>query len=638
MPVRVRASISLFIFIAFVAMSLITAAVGGYSLFVLAAARGFVTDTYDGTLMAVSYARAASLDFVRMENELLRSRLAAPAERGDLDRKLDQLFKSFADDLTVAEDRSSSAEEQPVIAEIRTLGERWNKLRADPAADTERTAVAERMVDRLDMLIELTADGSFIERRRSVTKMGNFAYSSACGTIFALLLSAIITLLLGRRIIRPLAAAAAVANRISGGELDTPIPPGGADETGTLLRSMTVMQDNIRVMVEREKTQRRSAQNRLIEALETSQEGIILVDGSHQIVLVNSQLKAFFPTLASRLRPDMGFDEAFDRLSELVTTTDADEEGADELTAIERELLSSGSEFRLTDGRWLRVSCSNTDEGGFFLVISDYTQIKEREAHLKEAQRLSEAASAAKSSFLANMSHELRTPLNAIIGFSEVLKGEMFGRLGHPKYLDYVNDIHNSGDHLLAVINNVLDFTKSEAGKLELTAEALDVAEIVGICAKIMRDQCDRAQLTLSIAMPDAPLAIKADAAKLRQILLNLLSNAVKFTEPGGSVAVSVEAAEPGWMNLSVADTGIGMSPEDILIAMAPFGQVDSRLARRYEGTGLGLPLTNALVELHGGTLTIDSERGRGTTVTVMLPTGLRDGLAAYAGTATHAA
>src|ERR1700722_11029790 len=401
---------------------------------------------------------------------------------------------------------------------------------------------------------------------------------------------------------------------------------------------MTVMQDNIRVMIEREKRQRRSAQNRLIEALETSQEGIILVDGSHQIVLVNSQLKAFFPTLASRLRPDMGFDEAFDRLSELVTTTDADEENGDELSAIERELLSSGSEFRLTAGRWLRVSWSNTDEGGLFLVISDYTTIKEREAHLKEAQRLSEAASAAKSSFLANMSHELRTPLNAIIGFSEVLKGEMFGRLGNPKYLDYVNNIYNSGDHLLAVINNVLDFTKSEAGKLELATEALDVAEIVGICAKIMRDQCDRAQLTLSIAMPDAPLAIKADAAKLRQILLNLLSNAVKFTEPGGSVAVSVEAAEPGWMNLSVADTGIGMSPEDILIAMAPFGQVDSRLARRYEGTGLGLPLTNALVELHGGTLTIDSERGRGTTVTVMLPTGLRDGLAAYAGTATHAA
>jgi signal transduction histidine kinase len=184
----------------------------------------------------------------------------------------------------------------------------------------------------------------------------------------------------------------------------------------------------------------------------------------------------------------------------------------------------------------------------------------------------------------------------------------------------------------------VLDYTKSEAGKLELATEALDVAETVGICAKIMRDQCDRAQLSLSIALPNAPLAIKADAAKLRQILLNLLSNAVKFTEPGGSVAVSAADAEPGWMSLSVTDTGIGMSPEDVLVAMAPFGQVDSRLARRYEGTGLGLPLTNALVELHGGTLTIDSERGRGTTVTVMLPTGLQEGRAACADIATHAA
>jgi len=626
------------IFIAFVAMGLITAAVGGYSLFVLLAARSFVTNTYDGALMAVSYARAAGLDFVRMENELLRSRLAPPAERAQLDARLDQLFKSFSEDLTVAEERSSSKGEQPVIAEIRALSEKWNKLRVDPAADAERTAVAERMVDRLDMLIELTADSSFIDRRRAVTEMANFAYTSTCGTIFALLLSVLITLLLGRRIIRPLLAAASVANRISGGELDTPIPSGGADETGTLLRSMSVMQENIRVMVEREKAQRRSAQHRLVEALETSHEAIILVDGSHRIVLANSQLRAFFPTLASRLEPDMAFDEAFDQLSELVTTTDLDEESTDEPTGIERELLSAGSEFRLADGRWLRVSCSNTDEGGFFLVISDYTEIKEREAHLKEARRMAETASAAKSTFLANMSHELRTPLNAIIGFAEILTGEMFGQLGNPRYVEYAQDIYKSGDHLLTVINNVLDFTKSETGKLELAAEALDVAEIVGTCAKIMRDQCDRAELSLSLALPDGPLAIQGDPVKLRQILLNLLSNAMKFTEPGGAVAIDVRAGEHGWVMLSVADTGIGMSPEDIPIAMAPFGQVDGRLARRYEGTGLGLPLTKALVELHGGTLAIESECGKGTTVTVRLPTEMQGRSEAFAVAEAHVA
>jgi signal transduction histidine kinase/HAMP domain-containing protein len=615
------------IFIAFAAMGLITAAVGGYSLFVLSAARGFVTNTYDGALMAVSYARAASLDFVRMENELLRSQLASPAKRAELADRLGSLAKSFSEDLAVAEERSNAAGEQPVIAEIRALSEKWNKLRQDPAANADRTAVAERMVNRLDMLIELTADSSFIARRHATTEMTAFTYTSIGGTALALVLAAVITLLLARRIIRPLLAAAAVANRISSGELDTHIPAGGADETGTLLRSMTVMQDSIRIMVEREKAQRRSAQNRLVEALETSPEAIILVDGSNRIVLANSQLSAFFPTLASRLGPDMGFDEAFGRLSELVTTIDPDQGSTDQAKGIEPELLSGGSEFRLVDGRWLRVSRSNTEEGGFFLVISDYTQIKDREAHLKEARRQAEAASEAKSRFLANMSHELRTPLNAIIGFSEVLTGEMFGQLGNPRYVEYARDIYDSGDHLLTVINNVLDFTKSEAGKLELANEALDVADIVATCAKIMRGQCDRGRLTLSPAMPDAPLSIWGDPAKLRQILLNLLSNAVKFTEPGGTVTVGARRAENGSIVLFVADTGIGMSPQDIPIAMAPFGQVDSRLARCYEGTGLGLPLTNALVELHGGTLAIDSECGRGTTVSVSLPARPQDRL-----------
>jgi signal transduction histidine kinase/HAMP domain-containing protein len=619
------------IFIAFVAMGFITAAIGGYSLFVLSAARGFVTNTYDGALMAVSYARAASLDFVRAENELLRSRLATTTDQTDPTDRLDQLTKSFSEDLDVAEERSATREEQPVIAEIRALSDRWNRLRQNPAADAERKAVVERMLDRLDMLIELTADSSFIARHRATTAMTTFTSTSIGGIFFALALSAGITFLLGRRIIRPLRAAAAVANRISDGELDTPIPTGSADETGILLRSMNVMQDNIRVMVEREKAQRRSAQNRLVEALETSNEAIILVDASHRIVLANHQLSTFFPTLASRLKPDMAFGEAFDQLSELVTTTtEPDEDGHSEPTGIERELLSAGSEFQLADGRWLRVSCSNTGEGGFFLVISDYTQIKEREAHLKEARQMAEVASEAKSRFLANMSHELRTPLNAIIGFAEVLSGEMFGGLGNPRYLEYAKDIHTSGDHLLTVINNVLDFTKSEAGKLELAAEAVDVAEIVVNCAKIMRDQCTKAELSLSLAMQDEPLAIFGDPVKLRQILLNIMSNAVKFTEPGGAIVVATRSAEDGSVILSVTDTGIGMSPEDIPVAMAPFGQVDSRLARRYEGTGLGLPLTKSLVELHGGTLSIESQCGRGTTVTVMLPSGTQDGLSAF--------
>ncbi|HZT88573.1 MAG TPA: ATP-binding protein [Stellaceae bacterium] len=603
------------IFIAFVAMGLVTGALGAYGLFVLSAAKDFVADTYDRSLMAVSFARAASLDFARMDKELLQRSIAAPQEQAAIDERLDKLAANFAGDLAVVEERALGPDERDEIRDIRALAERWTALRKRVSAPTRATdAVAEQIIERLDMLIELTADHSFVARRKAVMSMQRFTYSSIAATLLGLALSAAITWLLARRIIRPLAAAAAIANRIAEGALDTPIPPGGADETGVLLRSMTVMQDNIRIMVEREQAQRRSAQNRLIEALESSHEAIALVDADGRIVIANSQLDVFFPMLAGRLGGETSFADAFRGLGGLVAA-DADETDETRWS----ELLSAGSEFRLADGRWLRVARSRTQDGGFFLVLSDLSDIKEREERLSEARRQAEAASAAKSNFLANISHELRTPLNAIIGFSEILSGEMFGALGHPKYHGYAANICDSGKHLLGIINSVLDLTNSLTGRLQLAPETVDLNEIVEDCAAA-REDCERAGLTLTTTAAPAPLLLWADQAKLRQVLANLLSNAVKFTEPGGSVAVSVALEAEDSVVLRVADTGIGMSAEDIPIALAPFGQVDSRFARRYEGTGLGLPLAKALVELHGGQIAIDSMPGKGTSVRITLP------------------
>ena len=306
-----------------------------------------------------------------------------------------------------------------------------------------------------------------------------------------------ITLILLRRIIRPLRDAAAIADRIAEGELQAPIPAGGPDETGVLLRSMTVMQDNIRVMVEREKAQRRSAQSRLVDALESSREAIVLVDAESRIVIANSQLASFFPTVAPQLEPGMSFTDAFRHLDGLVigTVWPGATDPTGELT--QRDLLSAGSEFRLWDGRWLRVSRSATQDGGFFLLISDISDIKEREQGLDEARRQAEAASEAKSTFLATVSHELRTPLNAVIGFSEILSGQMFGELGNSKYVDYAHSIQHSGKHLLGIINNVLDLTKYQAGKLAVASESIDFVEIVESCVAIMRDQCARGELAL---------------------------------------------------------------------------------------------------------------------------------------------
>jgi signal transduction histidine kinase len=250
-------------------------------------------------------------------------------------------------------------------------------------------------------------------------------------------------------------------------------------------------------------------------------------------------------------------------------------------------------------------------------------QLQEETRAAYEALRLAkeeaETASRSKSDFLANMSHELRTPLNAIIGFTEILSAEIFGPLGNARYLSYVGDIRASGRHLLELVNDVLDISKVECGQLDLVEETVDIAAVVDLCLRLVRERAESAGVTLDSALVSPLPPLRADGRRLKQVVLNLLSNAVKFTPPGGRVGLRVAANEQG-VRLVVEDTGIGIAPADLATALRPFGQIDSRLARRYSGTGLGLPLAKAIVELHGGDLQIDSAIGRGTKVTVILP------------------
>jgi signal transduction histidine kinase len=621
MRVRLPTSIGATIFGAFVLMGLLTALVGGYSLFVLDSAGGFVVDLYDRPLMAINFDRAASLDFVQMDKALVQRLAASEPDRAAIDARIDHLSQTFADDLAVATARSRPGDdERMVIQQIRELVTRWNDMRlgrATPATSAELDKLSAEVIGQFDMLAELATGNSFVERRKVVTAIDNFRYSSLAALAAALGLSAIITFFLVRRIIRPLRSAASVADRIAEGELQTPIPAGGTDETGLLLRSMSVMQQSIREMVEREQMQRRSAQNRLVEALESSREAIVLVDAEDRIVIANSQVASFFPMLARRLGGNVTFSETFGRVEALLSAP-ASVEPTSDVLGFGKD--TGEREYRLADGRWIRISRSRTQEGGFFLVISDFSEVKEREERLDEARHTAEAASAAKSTFLANMSHELRTPLNAIIGFSEILSSQRVDRISGEVQVQYAHDIWQSGNHLLAIINSLLDLSKSEAGKLELDCDEVDLGEIITSSLQMMRGECARAELSLTAQMPEAPLRLKGDGPKLKQVLLNLLSNAVKFTEPGGSIEVSAERAPDDTVSIRVADTGIGMSSEEIPIAFAAFGQVDNQLARRYEGTGLGLPLSKALVELHGGTISMKSAAGKGTTVTVILP------------------
>jgi cell cycle sensor histidine kinase DivJ len=270
------------------------------------------------------------------------------------------------------------------------------------------------------------------------------------------------------------------------------------------------------------------------------------------------------------------------------------------------------------------VSRDNGHENGaiasdIVAVTRDISARKAQEDEILKARDAAESANRAKTQFLANMSHELRTPLNAIIGFSEILNRELYGRIGEERYREYAHLIHDSGEHLLSVVNEVLDMSKIEAGKFDIVHEHFDVQALVKSCCEIMRHQGEKKLVEVRInAEPDLPELV-ADKRACKQILLNLLANAIKFTEAGGFVEVSARRLEEN-IELAVADDGIGIAEKDIPKLGNPFVQAESSYDRSYEGAGLGLSVVKGLVRLHGGTFEIESVLGEGTTVIICLP------------------
>lgn len=248
---------------------------------------------------------------------------------------------------------------------------------------------------------------------------------------------------------------------------------------------------------------------------------------------------------------------------------------------------------------------------------------KQQEESLEMASLKSaaESESKAKSQFLANVSHELRTPLNAIIGFSEIINSESMGPIGNEQYKEFIKDIHTSGVHLLSLINDILDFSKAEENKLQIDFEQTDVIKIIKVCTRMVMPRAEQSKIKLVEEIPTDLITVIADQKRLKQVILNILSNSVKFTPEGGSVTLKCwKDVDEGMIVISVKDTGVGMAPQDLARALSPFGQVDNKLSRRYEGTGLGLPLTKKLVELMRGKFDIKSELSLGTTVTITFP------------------
>lgn len=389
------------------------------------------------------------------------------------------------------------------------------------------------------------------------------------------------------------------------------------------------------------------AHARLRDAIETISEAFVLWDAENRLVICNSKYRQFHKLPEDIVEPGMAYEDVIAAASEPVVRTRitvADNDDRDAHTY----------EAQLEDGRWLHINERRTKDGGYVSVGTDITNLKtsqqrlfENEKELKatvadlrasrreleqQKQQLvdlaekyaleknrAEAGNRTKSEFLANISHELRTPLNAVIGFSEVMQNELFGPMGNDKYEEYARDIHESGKYLLEVINDILDMSKIEAGRINLRVEPFDLDEIVEESLRVVAQAAGERNIELE-RDGIGSLKVQADKRALKQVLLNLLSNAVKFTPDGGTVTVKLTGEDKSRARIAISDTGVGIPQAELGKLGRPFEQVENQFSKSHKGSGLGLAISRSLIEMHGGHLDISSQEGQGTTVTCVVP------------------
>ena len=365
--------------------------------------------------------------------------------------------------------------------------------------------------------------------------------------------------------------------------------------------------------------------NLLISALESMSEGVALFDPEERLVYCNTAFTDLNPSLASDIQIGMTF-EAMVRSNldnqRILAAIGREEAFLAERLATFRDPDSEPSESTRADGRVLLLVERRLKDGSTFLINQDLTETRRNEAILNAAREEAERANRAKSEFLSLMSHELRTPLNAISGFSQILVNEVFGPHSNTKYREYAKDIHDSGAHLIAIVNDILDLSRIEAGEFEIHPTEFNLHDALEDCIKLVAAKQNRPAENFSLIGCDEGLSITADPRLFKQIVLNILANADRFTPADGNIQIEVDSQPDNALHIRIIDTGVGIDASDMDRVFEPFGQARTNVNVTHDGTGLGLPLSRKMMELHDGFLALDSTPGEGTTVTLYFPEG----------------
>ena len=565
---------------------------------------------------------------------LMHSQQKADVARIELDAALDELeFYDPEVALTVGIEVDALHAQMSLAVDAYTSNERvlGNSLMA--GARTHIRAIDDyltALVGRLQTEAQIKRNQGLDDANRAVVTSN---WIVVLGSIFGLGMTVFIL----RSITTPLGRLVTSISEITRGNLDVGIPAETHDEIGVMSRTLRMFRDGLlereHLAAERETAQQalERAQTQLTEAIEASSEAFALFDADDRLVLCNRKYRDMYEGLEAEVRPGVLYEDICRPVAESGIVVSARGRTEDWLQDRLRKHLNPPGpyEYELTNGRWLRVSEHKTQDGGIVGVFTDISDMKARESqlaemveHLEEARDLAMQATQAKSRFLANMSHELRTPLNAIIGYSEMLEEDASDR-GDTDAVADLGKIHSAGRHLLSLINEILDLAKIEVGKMEVYLEDVDLKSLLDDVISTIQPVIKQRGNTLQVDIDSALGVTNTDHTKLRQMLLNLLSNAAKFTE-NGTIKLAARQAireDNPWLYFSVTDTGIGMTQEQQEKVFDEFAQADASTTRKYEGTGLGLSISKHFCEMLGGSISVDSTEGKGSTFAFSLPT-----------------